>query len=193
MLKVGITGGIGSGKTMVCRVFKALGIPVFNADEAARYLMEHDEVLIKNIKNIFGADIYLNGKLNANRVSAIVFNAPEKLQQLNQLVHPATIHYASLWQMLQSAPYTLKEAAIFFESGTYKEMDKMIGVFAPQTVRIKRAMKRSNLTEQEIISRINQQMDDIQKMSRCDFVIINDDITAVLPQVLAIHALLVGG
>ena len=187
MLKVGITGGIGSGKSFVCQVFNALGIPVFNADDTARYLMENDAALIQGIRNLLGDDVYVAGKLDRAKVSAIIFQSPEKLQELNALVHPATISYAKEWFEKQQAPYVIKEAAIFFESGSYTDMDVMIGVHAPLELRIQRAMKRNNLSREKVLSIIAQQMDEDEKMKRCDHVIVNDDVTAVLPQVLKLH------
>jgi len=192
MLKVGITGGIGSGKSVVCQVFTALGIPVFNADDTARFLMESDAALMQSIRNLIGDDVYNQGKLDRAKVSAIVFKEPEKLQQLNALVHPATISYSQRWFEKQQAPYVIKEAAIFFESGSYKDMDVMVEVFAPQELRIRRAMKRSDLTRAKVLAIIAQQMDENEKMKRCDHVIINDDVTAVLPQVLKLHQHLSG-
>src|SRR5690349_14992032 len=127
MLKVGITGGIGSGKTTVCRIFLLLGVPVFYADEAARWLMDHDAALIDSIKALLGPEVYAGGQLNRVAVSALVFNDPERLQRLNALVHPAAIRYAAQWMAAQQAPYAIKEAAIFFESGSHKDMDIMIG------------------------------------------------------------------
>lgn len=187
MVKVGITGGIGSGKSVVCRVFSTLGIPVFNADDTARDLVESDASLIKGISALFGPDIYAAGKLDRAKVSSIVFHEPGKLQQLNALVHPATIQYAHDWFARQQAPYVIKEAAIFFESGSYTEMDVMIGVYAPQEVRIQRAMKRNNMSREKVLSIIAQQMDEDEKMKRCKYVIVNDDVSAIVPQVLRIH------
>ena len=187
MLKVGITGGIGSGKSVVCQVFTALGIPVFNADDTARFLMENDAALMQSIRDLLGNEAYKQGKLDRAKVSAIVFKEPEKLQQLNALVHPATISYSQQWFEKQQAPYVIKEAAIFFESGSYKDMDVMVEVFAPQELRIRRAMKRSELTRAKVLAIIAQQMDEDEKRKRCDYVIINDDVTAVLPQVLKLH------
>lgn len=190
MLKVGITGGIGSGKTIVCQVFHTLGIPVFYADDAARYLMEHDETLINSIKALFGNNIYLEKRLDRKQVSDIVFKNPQKLQQLNSLVHPATVQYAMDWMEKQQSPYVIKEAAIFFESGTYVDMDIMIGVSAPLELRIQRAMARSSVTREEILDRISKQMDQDEKMSRCDYVVINDEVQPIIPQVLNLHQLL---
>lgn len=187
MLKVGITGGIGSGKTTVCQVFETLGIPVFYADRAGKYLMENDKAVINSIKELFGEDIYPGGVLNREKIAAIVFRTPEILQQLNAIVHPAVLRYGMQWMESQHAPYVLKEAAIFFESGSYKEMDVMIGVYAPRKTRILRVMERDQSSQEKILERMSQQMDEEEKMKRCDFVITNDNVLPVLPQVLAIH------
>lgn len=187
MLKVGITGGIGSGKSTVCRVFNTLGIPVFFADSAAKYLMDNDPILMSSIKDLFGDDIYTNGSLDRPKLSSIVFSQPELLQKLNAIVHPATIAYGNNWMEAQTSPYVLKEAAIFFESGTYKDMDVMIGVFAPKELRIYRAMNRDGATRAKIEARIAQQMDEEEKMAKCDYVIFNDDEHAVIPQVERLH------
>lgn len=190
MLKVGITGGIGSGKSVVCQVFNTLGIPVFKADDAARFLMENDAELVKEITALLGNEVYIDGKLDRAKVSSIIFNNPERLQQLNAIVHPATIAYSQQWLEQQVAPYAIKEAAIFFESGSYKDMDVMIGVFAPVDLRMQRAMQRSALSREQVSGIMSRQMDEDEKMKRCDHVIINDDVTAVLPQVLQLHQLL---
>ena len=190
MLKVGITGGIGSGKTTVCQVFHTLGIPVFYADDAAKYLMEHDAALISKIKTLFGDEVYLDNKLDRVRVSAIVFREPHKLEALNALVHPATVAYAKEWFTQQQAPYAIKEAAIFFESGTNKDIDLMIGVSAPKELRLQRAMQRSSANREEILNRMAQQMDEDEKMKLCDYVIINKEQRAIIPQVMEIHKIL---
>lgn len=187
MLKVGITGGIGSGKSTVCQVFETLGIPVFYADKAARYLIENDQLIINSIRLLFGDDIYLNGKLDKQKVASIVFKDKDILQQMNAIIHPATIRYSKLWMESQRAPYVMKEAALFFESGSNKDMDVMIGVSSPQKVRILRIMKRDGISQEKVLERMAQQMDDQEKMKLCDYVIINDDTTAIIPQVLAIH------
>jgi len=186
MLKVGITGGIGSGKSTVCQVFQTLGIPVFKADDAARYLMEHDAALVSSIKQMFGSEVYENGKLIRGRVSNIIFNNEQLLTQLNALIHPATVTYSREWMGQQNTPYVLKESAIFFESGSNKEMDVMIGVYAPLEMRIDRTMKRGNTTEEKVRSIIAHQMDEQEKMNLCDFVVNNDGSEAIIPQVLAL-------
>lgn len=190
MLKVGVTGGIGSGKSVVCRVFTTLGIPFFNADDAARHLMQTDETLKQAIMAALGVDTYRNGLPDRERIAAIVFADAGKLATLNSLVHPATIKYAAEWIAEQNTPYIIKEAAIFFESGSYKEMDVMIGVSAPTHTRINRVMQRSRHSEEKVKSIMAQQMDEAEKMSRCDYVIVNDDVQAVLPQVLRLHEVL---
>jgi dephospho-CoA kinase len=190
MLKVGITSGIGSGKTTVCQIFHLLGVPIFYADEAAKWLMNNDEKLIHSIKKLLGDEVYKNGQLARELVSSIVFNHPEKLKQLNALVHPASIQYASDWTAAQTTPYSIKEAAIFFESGSYKDVDIMIGVSAPEAIRIQRAMHRSGVTKEAVEARIAQQMNEEQKMSRCDYIIFNDDVQALIPQVVALHEVL---
>lgn len=187
MLKVGITGGIGSGKTIVCQVFETLGIPVLYADETARYLMDNDHQLIQRIQELFGSQVYVNGALKREEIAAAVFNRPDLLQQLNAIVHPAVIHYSTEWILQQKSPYIIKEAAIFFESGTNKEMDIMVGVYAPMKLRILRATERDNVAQEKVLSRIAQQMDEDEKMKLCDYVITNDDVTPILPQILDLH------
>ncbi|HEY1031537.1 MAG TPA: dephospho-CoA kinase [Flavipsychrobacter sp.] len=187
MLKVGITGGIGSGKSVVCQVFKTLGIPVFSADDAAQYVMTHDAGLAQSIKKLLGEESYKDGKPHRPHIATLVFKQPELLQQLNSLVHPATIAYGKQWMEAQTTPYVIKEAAIFFESGSYKDMDVMVGVYAPKEVRLQRAMLRDGATEEKILQRMANQMDEEEKVRRCDYVITNDGNTAVLPQVLSLH------
>lgn len=187
MLKVGITGGIGSGKSVVCKVFETLGIPVFNADNAARYLMENDEQLVTAVSQLLGNEVYNNNRLDRAKVSDIIFRQPEKLQQLNAFVHPATITYAAEWVKRQQAPYIIKEAAIFFESGSYKEMDIMVGVYAPLELRIARTMARGGQSREKVLDIISKQMNEEEKMGRCDHVITNDDVTAITPQVLQLN------
>ncbi|MCB0696087.1 MAG: dephospho-CoA kinase [Chitinophagaceae bacterium] len=188
MLKVGITGGIGAGKSVVCRVFHTLGIPVFDADHAAKMLMDTDPTLIAGITKLLGPGVYTSGKVNREQLAAAVFKDKSLLQQLNALVHPATIDYGKKWMQQQNAPYTIKEAAIFFESGSYKDMDVMVGVTAPEELRISRAMQRSGMTREKVQERIASQMNDAEKMAMCDHVIINDDKQAIIPQVMQLHS-----
>lgn len=187
MLKIGITGGIGSGKTTVAKIFELLNIPVYYADEASRRLYHTDKNLMADIKKHFGEDVYTNEQLNRSRLAAIVFSDPYKLELLNQLVHPPTIRDAEEWMKKQTAPYVIKEAALLFESGSAQGLDYIIGVKAPSHLRIKRVMDRDGLTREEIISRANRQIDEDIKMRLCDFVINNSEQELIMPQVLELH------
>ena len=187
MLKIGITGGIGSGKTTVAKVFEVLGIPVYYADDAAKRLMNTDEKLKEKIQLQFDNDVYKDGRLDRKYLSEIVFKNPEKLQLLNALVHPATLKDAERWMQNQSAAYSLKEAALIFESSAQEQLDYVIGVTAPATLRIQRTMHRDNITREEVILRMDKQMDETIKIKLCDFVIKNDEQEMLLPQVLELH------
>ena len=187
ILKVGLTGGIGSGKSTVAKVFEVLGIPVYYADDAAKKLMNEDDGLKQSLINEFGNAIYLNGELNRTYLSSLVFNAPKKLVALNAIVHPATIADADKWMQKQTAPYAIKEAALIFESYANKHLDKVIGVYAPAQLRIQRVMLRDKMSEEAILARINKQMDEDKKMQLCDFVITNDTLDLIIPQVLKVH------
>jgi dephospho-CoA kinase len=185
MLKIGLTGGIGSGKSTVAKVFETLGVPVYYADDAAKSLMNTDENLKAAIVQHFGAESYSNGQLNRKFIATIVFNNKEKLDLLNTLIHPATIKDAADWMAKQTAAYTIKEAALLFESGSAENLDYVIGVYAPQHIRIKRVMNRDGVSADEVKKRINRQINEEMKMKLCDFVIRNDDSELVLPQVMA--------
>ena len=193
ILKVGITGGIGSGKSSIAKVFEVLGIPVYYADDAAKKLMNEDAALKEKLIAIFGKEIYQDGILNRSHLSGLVFNNPDKLAQLNSIVHPATIADAESWMQQQHSPYAIKEAAILFESGANKYVDKVIGVYAPIQLRISRVMQRDNSTEEAVTARMNKQMEEEKKMKLCDYVIANDEQELVIPQVLKIHELLMKG
>jgi dephospho-CoA kinase len=186
-LKVGLTGGIGSGKSLVARIFEVLGTPVYYADDAAKRLQNTDIELKSQIIRQFGKEAYLEGKLNRKFISAIVFQDKEKLNLLNALVHPVTIRDAELWLKRQSVPYAIKEAALIFESGAQRDLDYVIGVSAPESLRIKRTMSRDAITAEEVMNRMERQIGDKIKMRLCDFVIFNDESQLVIPQVLLIH------
>ena len=187
MKKIGLTGGIGSGKSTVGRIFEVLGIPVYYADAASKRLMNEDEELKEKIKNSFGEDAYINGELNRKYLSDKVFNDSQKINLLNSLVHPATIKDALEWMQRQKAPYIIKEAALIFESGSNKDLDYVIGVKSPIDLRVKRSKARDNISEEQVHARMNKQMDEEAKIRLCDYVIENDEQQMLIPQVLALH------
>lgn len=188
MLKIGLTGGIGGGKTTISRVFELLGIPVFNADTVAKSLMNTDTTLIASIKNEFGEESYYpNNELNRRYLASRVFNDQATLDKLNSLVHPITIKAFADWSMQQESSYVIKEAAILFESGSYRDCDFVIMVTAPEDIRIKRVMIREGVNEENVKSRISKQMPDSEKEKLSDFIIVNDNKTAVIPQVLELN------
>ena len=188
MITVGITGGMGSGKTTVAKIFTVLGIPVFFADDASKWLMENDEELKSKLKNKFGSTIYADGNLQRKVLAQIIFQDADSLAWINKLIHPLTVSNFNSWlQTHNDSPYVLKEAAILFESGTYKNCDKIITVTAPVELRISRIQNRDQSQRKEIESRIHNQWTDEQKISLSDFVIVNDDDHALIPQVMQIH------
>jgi dephospho-CoA kinase len=191
MLKVGITGGIGSGKSTVAQLFNVLGISVYAADEAGKRLMNENEILKTHIKQLFGEAAYHNGVLNRKYIADIVFNNDEKLSQLNAIVHPATLKDADDWMNSQQTPYSIKEAAILFESGAHEHLDYVIGVSAPAPLRMQRAMQRDNVTREQVIARMNRQINETVKMRLCDFIIYNDEQQLVIPQVVELHKKLI--
>ena len=184
MLKIGLTGGIGSGKTTVAKVFETLGIPVYYADDKAKQLMNNDAMLKGSIIQQFGTDAYKNGELDRKYLAGIVFNDKEKLALLNSLIHPITIRDANEWMKQQTSLYVIKEAALLFESGAAEELDYVIGVYAPQHIRIQRVIKRDKMPVEEIMKRISRQIDEEMKMKLCNFTITNNDHHLVIPQII---------
>jgi dephospho-CoA kinase len=187
ILKIGITGGIGSGKSTVAKLFEVLGIPVYYADDAAKRIMNEDEVLKLQIQKVFGDAAYSNGILNRKYIADIVFADPGRLQLLNAMVHPATLKDAEQWMNKQTAPYSIKEAALIFESGAQEHLDYVIGVYAPAPLRMQRTMQRDGISREEVLARMNKQIDETIKMRLCDFIITNDEQQMVIPQVMALH------
>lgn len=187
MLKIGLTGGIGSGKSTVARIFEVLGIPVYYADEAARRIMNTDRQLQAELIRYFGKDTYRDGQLNRAYLASIVFADPAKLDLLNSITHPVTIRDANQWILRQTSPYIVKEAALMFESDGYKYLDYIIGVSAPEERRILRVMKRDGVSRDEVLQRLNRQMKEEEKMKRCDAIVVNDEQQLLLPQVLRLH------
>lgn len=189
MLKVGITGGIGSGKTTICRIFEVLGLPVFYADVVAKQLMHSDAHLKQSIRDFFGEQSYdANGRLNTSHLASIVFKDQEQLAHLNALVHPAVFQAFDDWAANQyQAPYVLKEAALLFESDSYKLCDYSLLVQAPTDLKIQRVMLRDEVSAPEIERRMSKQWSDAQKLRLADFIIINDEQHLLIPQVIALH------
>lgn len=184
MLKVGLTGGIGSGKSTVARIFSILGIPVYDADTAAKRLMRDDTSVRDSVIRAFGENAYRNGELQRQWLAEKVFTDPALTAVLNGIVHPAVIREAAEWMDRQQAPYAVKEAALVFESGSDAELDFVIGVTAPKDTRIERVVSRDGLTRSQVMERMARQMSEPEKMARCDRVIHNDGISPLIPQVL---------
>ena len=187
MLKVGLTGGIGSGKSTVAKIFQTLGIPVFDADAVAKSIMHTNTSVKAGVIEAFGEAAYRDGELNRKFIADIVFKDPFQLEILNSILHPATMQAAEEWFQQQEAPYVIKEAALLFEAGSAAGLDLIIGVTAPQHVRIHRVMQRDGVGRQEVLTRMGRQIEDTIKMRLCDVVIKNDGVQALLPQVLALH------
>ena len=189
MLKIGITGNIGGGKTTVSKIFEILGVPVFYADDAAKQVMVEDPILIDALKEAFGAEAYFNdGALNRKHIASIVFNNETELVKLNSIVHPAVFRAFDNWVVqVKSAPYVMKEAALLFESSSYKMCDYSIMVTAPLELRVARVMQRDRLTRDEVESRNARQFSEEKKIQLANYVIRNDDTKLVIPQVLELH------
>lgn len=195
MLKVGITGGIGSGKTTVCKLFEALGVAVYYADDRAKFLMQHEHFLIDQIKQNFGEDIYDHGQLNRALLAQKVFGNKEQLALLNSLVHPVVFRDTERWyneQLTAKPPYVLKEAALLVETGAYKMLDKLIVVSAPLDIRLQRVVARDKVTAAEVTQRMNNQLAEEEKRKLADFVIENNsDLETLKIQIEKIHQALI--
>ncbi|MFC1222955.1 dephospho-CoA kinase [Pedobacter sp. BG31] len=190
MYKVGITGGIGSGKTTACKVFEVLGIPVFYADAVAKEIMCKDVLLVAGIKSAFGEVSYFaDGKLNNKYIAGIVFNNEEALAKLNALVHPAVFRAFDAWEetIPKTVPYTLKEAALLFESGSYKMCDTTVLVTAPYEMKLKRVMWRDSVSEEQVKARMDKQFNDEEKSKLAGHFIVNDEQQSIIGQVLTLH------
>ncbi len=185
--KLGITGGIGSGKTSVCRVFEVLGIPVFSADSEAREIMENDNDIIAGINYITGKDLYKNGSLNRAELASIIFNDTTILKKVNSLVHPAVFDRFAKWTLIQSTPYVIMEAAILFESGASVVVDKIATVVAPVEQRMKRVVLRNKLSQEQVMERMRNQIGDEERIRQSDFIISNSENDMIIPSILKIH------
>jgi dephospho-CoA kinase len=189
-IQIGITGGIGSGKSIVCRIFTCLGVAVYDADSRAKTLMTSDGILVSQIQKEFGDLTYhTGGGLNREYLARVVFNDADRLKKLNSMVHPRVAHDYNHWLTEhQSDKYLIKEAALLYETESYKALSKVIVVIAPEEVRIERVKRRDvHRSEDQIRAIIDSQMSDTEKSSRADYHILNDESKLVIPQVLALH------
>ena len=186
-MKLGITGGIGSGKTSVCRVFNVLGIPVFSADPEAREIMENDRGIIQRINSIAGKDLYKEGSLDRMELASLIFNNNSLLKKVNSLVHPVVFDHFVKWEKEQTAPYVIMEAAILFESGGSELVDKVATVVAPLEERVDRVIRRNSLSREQVLERIRNQMEDDVRIRLSDYVINNSENDMIIPAILQIH------
>jgi len=186
-MKLGITGGIGSGKTSVCRVFNILGIPVFSADPEAQRIMNSDKGVIDGINKIAGKNLYPDGTLDRMELASLIFNDAESLRKVNSLVHPVVFDNFIRWSEEQKTPYVIMEAAILFESGASNLVDRVATIYAPVEERIARVTRRNQLTREQVLERIKNQMDDRTRMKMSDYNINNSENEMIIPVILKIH------
>lgn len=184
---VGITGGIGSGKTTVAKMFASLGVPIYNADIEAKILTNTSPIIRESLIKLLGKEVYKNGELNRKFMADKIFNDKVLLQNANAIIHPQVAKHFKNWVKNQDFPYVLKEAAILFESGSYKQCDQVILVTAPKETRILRVMERDNATREEVEARMKNQWEDSEKMKLADFILQNEQISETQKQVEAIH------
>jgi len=186
-MKLGITGGIGSGKTSVCKVFNVLGIPVFSADPEARKIMDNDRNIKREINEIVGKNIYPGGQLNRMELASLIFNNRDILEKVNSLVHPIVFEHFNRWAEKQTTPYVIMEAAILFESGASKLVDRVATIVAPVEERISRVTRRNKLNRDQVMERINNQMTDEERIKMSDYVINNSENDMIIPVILRIN------
>jgi dephospho-CoA kinase len=188
MIKVGITGGIGSGKSLVCEIFLRLGISIYNADTRAKWLMNSDEKIKQILISKWGQQIYKNNQLDRSMLAGIIFDNKEAIDLVNSIVHPAVgIDFKNWCKEHTNEIYIIKEAALLFESNADKDLDTMVTVYSKKNIRIERVIKRDKITREQVISRINNQLPDEEKVKRSEFVIVNNEEQSVLMQVLNLH------
>jgi len=185
--RLGVTGGIGSGKTTVCRIFRVLGVPVFMADEVARSLMNSDSDIARGINSIAEKDLYTAGELDRRELARLIFNQPDLLRKVNEVVHPAVLSNFEEWTSSMEVPYVIMEAAVLFESNADKTVDRVVSVSAPVEERISRVMGRSGMTRMEVLDRINNQLEDEEREEQSYYVINNADNEMIIPDILKIH------
>jgi len=187
VLKLGVTGGIGSGKTSVCKVFTVLGIPVFSADRIAREIMDNDKDIISKINAIAGKNLYSSGSLDRVGLASLIFNDHSLLEQVNALIHPVVFDHFAKWHNKQTSQYVIMEAAILFESGASELVDKIATIVAPEEERLARVTLRSKLSRQQVLERMKNQMDDEEKIKLSDYVIYNSENDMIIPEIIKIH------
>tara|TARA_B100001093_G_scaffold202453_1_gene194455 strand:- start:56 stop:634 length:579 start_codon:yes stop_codon:yes gene_type:complete len=187
---IGLTGGIGSGKSKVLNEFKSFGVTCYEADKVAKKLMINDQDLANKIKSIFGSDVYHGSELDRNKLANLVFNDETKLASLNAIVHPRVASDFKLFKSKQKGPYVIKEAAILIESGAYKNCDLIILVTSPKSDRLKRVIKRDGISEKDVMDRMRSQWEDEKKIPFADFVIENNDWDKTKLQIEKIYHLL---
>lgn len=190
MIRVGLTGGIGSGKSLIAKIFEKLHVPVFYADTEAKILLDKDPEVINNLKANFGYNIYKAHKIDKAKLASIIFNNDKALETVNQIVHPKVRENFTIWAQKQNTPYVIMEAAILFESGGYKDMDGNILVYAPEALRIQRVIERDNTTAKEVKSRIQNQQPDEKKLDKADWILYNDATKMLLPQIIELDQIL---
>lgn len=192
MLKIGVTGGIGSGKSTVCNILKNLGVPVFTSDDVGRQVLNEDDEVKKQVKKAFGSDTYdSHGLIDRERMANLVFNDPKALGILNGIVHPKVKEAFEEWCLdYEKSPYVVKEAAILLETGAYHDLDKVVNVFAPLEDRIKRVMKRDGVNEDYVKKRMRFQYSDEERNELADFIIMNEEGIDLLPHVMELHEIL---
>ena len=190
MKRIGLTGNIGSGKTTVASCFEILGVAVFNADKQAKLLMNKDVNLKQSLISEFGKEVFLNNELNRKYLSNLAFKDDSVLKRLNALVHPVVQEAFEKWSIQQSGAYVIKEAAILFESNTYQSLDAIICISCPEEIRLKRILKRDDLSEKDVRQRMSHQWAEEKKISLSDYVITNDNSSLVMPQILSVHSAL---
>ena len=186
-IKLGVTGGIGSGKTTVCRIFDVLRVPVFSADREAKKIMENDDRIIRRINSIAGKDLYTNGGLDRMELATIIFNNNNLLEKVNSLVHPVVFDHFRKWVLEQTAPYVIMEAAILFESGASKFVDRVATVVAPVEQRVERIIQRNKLSREQVMERMRNQMNDEARIKLSDYLIHNSENDMIIPAILNIH------
>tara|TARA_B100001057_G_scaffold188535_1_gene189346 strand:+ start:3793 stop:4374 length:582 start_codon:yes stop_codon:yes gene_type:complete len=187
MFKLGLTGGIGSGKTTVAKIFKQLGVPVYFSDDRAKDLMINNKFLRESLISFFGDNVIINGYLNRSYIASKVFSNPKELIKLNALVHPFVQKDFDVWSASQASSYVLKEAAILFETGTDKLLDKVVLVESPEDLKVSRIMFRDGMTEEEVYKRMIKQWSDRQKRINADYIIQNDEKCSLIYQILKLH------